>query len=133
MRKMLAIQKTGEAISDRCRRGLQMEISLVEVIGPQKDQCDWSVLGKGIRWGKNSMRETGRSSVRPQWTEQEVPRVSQQLGVFPTVQGQSFVFANSAVVIGDGNKKAALKFHCYWLWSQTGFSLFTFLEHLYGA
>ena len=35
MRKMLAIQKTGEAISDRCR-GLQMEISLVEVIGPQK-------------------------------------------------------------------------------------------------
>lgn len=35
MRKMLAMQKPGETGPDRCR-GLQIEISLAEVIGSQK-------------------------------------------------------------------------------------------------
>ena len=124
MRKMIAMQKTGETFPDRCK-GLQIDISLVEVIGLQKTSVT------GVCWGKNQVEKTA-------WERRVRSRVSdhsgqskKSLGVsaakcLSCSESQVSSLSNSAVVIGGWNKRAGLKFHCYWLWSQTGFSLFTF-------
>lgn len=92
---------------------------------PTEDQCDWSVLRKESG-RKNSMGETGeKQGVRPRWTEQEVHGcLRSQVSSLFRVQVSSL--SNSAAVTGGWNEKAGLKFYSYWLWSQTGFGLFTF-------
>lgn len=45
--------------------------------------------------------------------------------LFP-VQKPGLAFVQFGCFTRGMEQKADLKFHCYWLWSQTAFSLFTF-------